>query len=170
MENFRVRNFRRLLAFAAPKDVLLPNFAKKTFANSQPQNHAIRESFLPRKFPTIRYEVLLFRCLMVYVWSSLVPRPRPAFRRLQYSLVPRPHPAFRRLQYFKWRKAGWGLYCKRRKAGWGPGNEAMYEVLLSLAVLLSHVQVVSQYWPVYRLPTTDSPLQRTSRNWCTVQN
>ena len=36
------------------------------------------------------------------------------------SLVPRPRPAFRHLQYGKWQKAGWGL--GRRKAGQGLGT------------------------------------------------
>ena len=43
-----------------------------------------------------------YSLLPVRVWPSLVPRPRPAFRRLQHGkALP---------------------YCKRRKAGWGLGT------------------------------------------------
>ena len=41
------------------------------------------------------------------------------------SLIPRPCPAFRRLQYGK---AGY-LYCKRRKAAWGLGTRLDIEAI-----------------------------------------
>ena len=55
---------------------------------------------LTRFFPMCKH----FIEKTIHTWksSSLVPRPRPAFRRLQY-------PAFLRLQYCKRRKAGRGL-------------------------------------------------------------
>ena len=52
--NFRGENFSRLFAGAA-KDVTPPNFVEKTC--EQPQNLEIYESFLPRKFHTIRHSV-----------------------------------------------------------------------------------------------------------------
>ena len=51
--DFHGENFHRLLAFTVPKDATPPNFTEKTFANIHKTE--IRESFLPRKFPTIRY-------------------------------------------------------------------------------------------------------------------
>ena len=49
--NFREENFRRLLAFAVPKDAMPPNFGEKTFANSHKTVKFLEvfsfESFLP---------------------------------------------------------------------------------------------------------------------------
>ena len=46
--DFRGGNFRRLLAFAVPKDTTPPNFVEKTFTNSHKA-----AKFANRKFPTI---------------------------------------------------------------------------------------------------------------------
>ena len=53
-ETFEGENFCGLLAFAVPRDATL-NFTEKTFANSL-KTVRIHKSFLPRKFPTIRYK------------------------------------------------------------------------------------------------------------------
>ena len=51
--DFRVEDFRGLLAFAIPKDVTPPNFAEKTFANSHKTPNS--RKFSPSK--VFRYTV-----------------------------------------------------------------------------------------------------------------
>ena len=55
--DFHGDNFCGLLAFAAPKDAMLSNFAEK-LANSNKTAKFVK-SFLPQKFPTVRYVLLL---------------------------------------------------------------------------------------------------------------
>ena len=52
--DFHGENFRRLLAFAVPKDATSPNFVEKTFTNSH-KTAKFTKVFLPRKFSTIWY-------------------------------------------------------------------------------------------------------------------
>ena len=51
--NFRGENFRGLLALLRQR-MPHPKFCGKNFCDL-PQNHEIRESFLPRKFSAIQY-------------------------------------------------------------------------------------------------------------------
>ena len=69
--NFCGENLHRLLAFAMPKDATPQNFTEKTFANSH-KTTKFAESFLPWKFPAIRYTALqwdlnnIFKAVCIY--------------------------------------------------------------------------------------------------------
>ena len=66
---FRWENFRRLLAFAVPKDTMPPNFAEKTFTDSHKTRNL--RKFSPSK--VFRYTVSTCWFQLVYIQQSYWP-------------------------------------------------------------------------------------------------